>query len=1176
MAQNQEKKIVQDFADRLRAGSGEIACAGVPAAADAFMAVRAGKAAGLPVLAIAPTIQEAQRFAEDARFFFQGADAGSEVVLYPSYTVMPFRPVSYHNRTAAERISLLYRLSEGIAPAVTVMAVDGLLQKVIPRQDLCDVVLTVTEGAAINPEALVEKLVSGGYTRTAIVEEPGDFSVRGGIIDLFSPFHEDPARIDLFGDTVESIHFFSPVTQRRLRPTSGITVLPARETVIRKDRMGRIIAAVKKQAAEHSLPVSMLREMIDRVEQGGGPERSESLMPLVYDAPATFFDHLPAKTLVVMIDPSAIKEKAESHGQLAAELYDTARQEGRWCMPPETLYMTYEEALAGICKKPVLSFPVLPVADAPGLCGEGPETVSAAVTDNGAVSLMMRAVRKEQETVLSPLLAWIDENRNAGCASVVACGGRSQADRLAYFLTSHQVAHETVDSPAAAGHVPGRVYLVPERLSAGFRFPAEGISVITETEIFGTARRRPRPRKKGPQGAFLDLETLKQGDLVVHVDHGIGRYEGIQKVTVEGIANDFLLITYRDGDRLYLSVDRMDMARKYVGADDTEPMLDKMGGKAWGRVKAKARKEVEKIARELLDLYARRKVQEGHAFSPPGEWFGDFEAGFPFEETEDQVKVIGEVLSDMASSVPMDRLVCGDVGYGKTEIAMRASFVCASDSLQVAVLVPTTVLAEQHFATFSQRFSDYPFTLACLSRFRSPAEQKRIVADLKEGRIDIVIGTHRLLSKDVGFKRLGLVVLDEEQRFGVKHKETLKKLRATVDVLSLTATPIPRTLHMSLMGVRDISVITTPPEHRKAIKTYISEFDDAIIKTAIRKELERGGQIYFVHNNIHKIAFIADHLKKLVPEVRLGIAHGRLDQEDLEDVMMRFVDRKLDMLVCTRIIESGIDIPAANTIFVNRADLFGLAQIYQIRGRVGRSDEQAYAYLFIPRETALGRDAQKRLKVLMEHSDLGSGFQIAMNDLKIRGGGSALGVSQSGHISAVGYDMFLQLMEEAVSKLKGEPVAETLNPEINIPVSSFLSESYIPDIDQRMAIYRRLSRAAEGKELADIKAELTDRFGPLPAEAENLLLKIMLKNLAVKLGVRKLDLADTHMRLSFSGEHIPRPRVLAEAVRENSGTMEMTAPDGLKVSFANKKGRSAIVAARNVLKDLASRMNEAA
>ena len=666
---------------------------------------------------------------------------------------------------------------------------------------------------------------------------------------------------------------------------------------------------------------------------------------------------------------------------------------------------------------------------------------------------------------------------------------------------------------------------------------------------------------------------MKQGDLVVHDEHGIGKYQGLVKLKLNGSANDFLLIIYQDDDKLYLPVDRMSMIQKYMGVDGIEPVLDKMGGKSWARVKAKVKRSAEKIAGELLNLYAERKVEKGYAFGEVDLEARDFEAGFPYEETVDQLRAIEEVLQDMKLPIPMDRLVCGDVGYGKTEVALRASFAAVYNGKQVAVLVPTTVLAEQHFATFLNRFERYPVNIACLSRFRSLREQRNIINGLKSGQIDIVIGTHRLLQKDVVFKDLGLVVLDEEQRFGVRHKEKLKKIKSTVDVLALTATPIPRTLHMSLMGIRDISVISTPPEQRQSIITYISEFDEAIIAEAIRKELDRGGQIFFVHNDIHNIGAIATYLHNLVPDVRLDVAHGRLGEDELERVMLRFLKREIDLLVCTTIIESGLDIPSANTIIINRADRFGLAQIYQLRGRVGRVDEQAYAYLFIPSESHLGKDAQKRLKVLMEHSDLGSGFQIAMSDLKIRGGGTILGASQSGHIAAVGYDMFLKLMENAMAELKGNFVHASLEPEINIAMSAFIPESYIPDIDQRLSAYRRLAKMTALQEITEFRAELIDRFGDLTAETENLLLKIMLKVLSIKAGVKRLDLSDHLLALCFSESHQKNPNGIVDMVASEAQRFELTPAQMLKAKLSKGPLNSLLLQTKNILKEIAQRVN---
>ena len=755
---------------------------------------------------------------------------------------------------------------------------------------------------------------------------------------------------------------------------------------------------------------------------------------------------------------------------------------------------------------------------------------------------------------------------------VVVCETDRQVGRLASILALHGVEAVT-GQPFPQKLRPGVLFICRGSLSAGFIWPTDGLAVATEADVFGPRAKRPRRSATTVRTELLAFSDLKQGDLVVHDEHGIGQYEGLIKLSLEGTVNDFLLVVYRDEDRLYLPVDRMGLIQKYMGVEGMMPALDKMGGRAWERAKERVRRSAEKIAGELLKIYAQRKVNDGHGYGAADSHFADFEANFPYEETPDQIKAIEDVLEDMHSTTPMDRLVCGDVGYGKTEVALRASFLAVSEAKQVAMLVPTTVLAEQHYATFVQRFDAYPVKVACLSRFRSRPEQRRIVEEIKKGTVDIVIGTHRLLQKDVTFADLGLFILDEEQRFGVRHKEKLKRLRTTVDVLALTATPIPRTLHLSMMGIRDISVISTPPEQRHAIITYVCEFDDTVVSEAIRSELTRGGQIFFVHNNVKAIDRMAAYLQERVPEVRLAVAHGQMAEEDLESVMMRFMNREIDMLVCTTIIESGIDVATANTILVNRADRFGLAQIYQLRGRVGRSDEQAYAYLFIPEETRLGKDAQKRLKVLMEHSDLGSGFQIAMNDLKIRGGGAILGASQSGHIAAVGYDMFLKLMEEAVAQMKGEPITEGLEPEINLPMSAYVAEDYVVDIDQRLSIYRRLAKMTDLKEIAAMKAELADRFGPLPEETENLLLKIMLRVLSVRAGIKRLDLYGQQLCLAFSETHQQRPLGIVQMITNGKQPYQFTPDHQLKATLVKGTARAMLAQAKNILIEIAQHVN---
>jgi len=742
------------------------------------------------------------------------------------------------------------------------------------------------------------------------------------------------------------------------------------------------------------------------------------------------------------------------------------------------------------------------------------------------------------EAPFSPLVRWIQENREHLHMTCIVMETQGRYDFLKSALSGHGIPFTLVNRFAdAIQQRSHEIAICRGSLSSGFVWPGERMAIITEKEIFGTRGKSQRQAAPKPRGLdLLSYEDLKSGELVVHVDYGIGRYEGLEKLSIEGHTDDYLNISYRDGDRLFLPVYRMNVVHKYMGVEGVAPALDKMGGAAWEKVKAKVRQSVERIAGDLLNLYATRKVNPGTAFDIEAKALQQFEAGFQFEETLDQRRAIEDVMSDMARDAPMDRLICGDVGYGKTEVALRAAFVTVWNHKQVAVLVPTTVLAEQHHETFAERFKTLPVEIACLTRFRSPKEQRDILRRLAE------------------------------------NKEKLKSFRKTVDVLTMTATPIPRTLHMSLSGVRDISVISTPPERRRPVITYISEFDEKLIADAVRKELQRGGQIFFVHNAVQSIQNMADLIQKRVPEVRLAIGHGQMAEAELEKVMFRFVHHDIDLLVCTTIIESGLDIPAANTMIVNRADMFGLAQMYQLRGRIGRGDAQAYAYLFIPGESILSAQAQKRLKVLMEYDDLGAGFQIALNDLRIRGGGTILGASQSGHIASVGYDMFLKLMEEAVSEIKGEPVIADLEPEINIPLSAFIPESYMPDIDQRLTLYRRLSRLNNLKQLTDFKAEMTDRFGPMPKEAANLLLKVMIKILAIQAGVKRLDLSEPYLMIHFSEAHQKNPFGIMGMITREKDRFSFSPDHVMKVRLDMVK-ESPLSQAKNILKEITQRAN---
>ena len=1165
MIQNQVINSLEALAEQIPQRDGPIECFGLYGSDRALLITRLYEQLHSPMFIVAPSTRSAETLLADLRFFNRTYDV--PIFLFPSYNILPFKLMAYHNETAARRIHALYQLLESPRPPIVVAAAKTLLQKVIPKQEIIHYAELLMAGEEIDRERLIEKLIAGGYTHAAIVEEPGDFCVRGGILDIYCPLYSDPMRIEFFADMAESIRFFSAASQRTTQSISEAVILPAREMIMYKALLPQMINRIRSRAAELEIPLTEIRTIVDSIRDGHRFAGVENLISLIYPQLDTVFDFLPDNALVISTSNEQLTEAVKVQENHIAKNYETACLTKNLCAEPASLYLSGSQIQTLISQCKPLIFKTLEVHASRTGNDAGALQFKAVVEDNSDLSLKLKNYR-EKENLLKPLADWIDANRQNELTLILVCRTDTQAQRLQSLLTPYGFQFKTAPSFEKVKIDPGTVWLCLGQVSAGFVWLAESMALVTDAEIFGLRTHRKKPLRPRHPSELLDLQDLKKGDLVVHTEHGIGRYAGLVKLQIDGLANDFLELVYKDGDKLYLPVDRMNRVHPYMGVEGVEPVIDKMGGNSWKRIKARVKRSAEKMAGELLKLYATRKIERGFAFSSIDNYFRDFEAGFEYEETADQVNAIENVLGDMYRSTPMDRLVCGDVGYGKTEVALRASFLATYNNKQVAVLVPTTILAEQHYATFCKRYERYPINIACLSRFRPVREQKQILTDLSAGKLDIVIGTHRLLQKDVTFKDLGLLVLDEEQRFGVRHKEKLKRLKHNVDVLALTATPIPRTLHMSLMGIRDISIISTPPEFRQSIITTVSEFDEELIKEAIRRELQRNGQIFFVHNNIQSIRKMARKLQQLVPEVRLDIAHGRMSENELEQTMYRFFNNEFDLLVCTTIIESGLDVSSANTIIVNRADRFGLAQIYQLRGRVGRSDEQAYAVLIIPPESILTSDARKRLKVLMEHSNLGSGFQIAMNDLKIRGGGTILGASQSGHIAAVGYDMFLKLMETAIAEIKGQPPIEPLDPEINVNLSAFLSESYIPDIDQRMAAYRRLARLSELQELADFKDELIDRYGKLPLEASNLLFKISLKILSKKAAVAKLDLSQRQMILQFSPMHLKNTQGLVGLIQSAPQRYEMTRGQVLNVKIANDAASRYTTNAKNILKEV--------
>ncbi len=1089
---------------------------GVQPSALAYLISMAMRQIRKPFVLVAPTDREAERFTEMICLFGGkgqvengAAPLGRRVWFLPSRTGHKAQALG-KAETTARRIEALYALRAAPHPLVVVTSALALIERLIPPEILLANMDHKLAGESADPEGFMRRLIERGFFRVSLVEDYGDLSRRGGVLDVYAPLYRWPLRFEFFGDQLESIRLFHPVTQRSMGALEDAVILPASEIVLDSQARQQAQDAVYEDVRKELLSPAAGNIWLDRIAEGYQLGAFESVFSVFFEKTASIWEYLDRNAILVWADTVQVRREMEGQWAKLLKALDDGGSQSEWRRPPNDLYDEPEKSFEAACRFQQL------------LCNSLSERQGATTAfDLGTAphTELAAAVKahENRERLLDPLAARLRRWMGEGVSVYLICSQKERAVRIAELLENYGI--ESVVSGRGFGEESFRsnlVKIIHGPLSNGFFWQAENLAVVAEEEIF---ERRSRQRGQKPvAGIFLtSFQDLHQGDFVVHVDHGIGVYKELAHLNAGGAENDFLLIAYQDADKLYVPVDKLEKVQKYMGLEGQEPEVDKLGGKSWERAKKKARESAEKMAEELLDLYAIRQVGEGHSFTPPDHYFQEFETTFAFEETPDQVKAIEDVLDDMISKRPMDRLICGDVGYGKTEVALRAAFKAVMDGKQVAMLVPTTVLAEQHHESFHERFEGFPVNVASLSRFKSAAQQKAILDGIKKGSIDIVIGTHRLLQEDIVFKDLGLLIIDEEHRFGVRHKERLKKLRTSVDVLTLTATPIPRTLHMALAGIRDLSTIETPPQDRRAIETYVTNYDEFAFREAIQREINRFGQVFFVHNHVQTIQQIAAKLAVLVPEARISVAHGQMRERDLERVMLDFIHKKIDVLVCTTIIESGLDIPAANTIIINRADKFGLAQIYQLRGRVGRSSEQAYAYLIIPGETLISRDAQKRLRALLDFSELGAGFKIALNDLQIRGGGAILGSSQSGHIAAIGYELYLELLEKAVKGMKGdESQAEAIETEINLPVSVFLPEDYICDTDQRLIAYKRLATLADEQSIEDLAGEWRDRYGPLPETVKSLILMAMIRLLLKRLKVVRLDGDAENFILSFA------------------------------------------------------------
>jgi transcription-repair coupling factor (superfamily II helicase) len=1034
------------------------------------LAALAGVTERRPILVATPTTADAERLANDLALFV-GPDA---VLTFPAWETLPFERVSPSVETMGRRLQVLWHLRDPErAPAVIVAPARALVQRLGPQATEVEPIV-LGAGDVIDTVELVERLVASGYRREYQVEHRGEVAVRGSIVDVFPSTADAPVRIDLWGDEIDRLTEFGVDDQRATVAVSEVAIFPARELLADE--------AVRLRAGALVAEQPWGREQWDRIAEGQLFDGMESWLPWLVDEELALPDLLGADALVVLVEPQRLRDRARDISAEEADLAVTLAK--TWDAPGEDLprlHVPFDRLLART------DAPAWTMTSAP----EGPGTpVFAAAGWDPVVGDGSRLVQ-QLETMLV-----------GGYRVVVGAEGAGSAARLAGLLRDHGL-HADVVEPGADLTRPGlRVVVAP--LERGFHLSGPKLAVLAETDVTGRRRphRRARPRKRGASGVFDDLVP---GMYVVHAHHGVARFAGMVKRSIGGMERDYLLLEYRGADKLYVPTDQIDLVRHYTGGDS--PSLSRMGGSDWSRTKQRVRAAVQEVAQELVVLYQRRVTTPGLAFGADTPWQRELEESFPYQETPDQLRAIDEVKADMERDLPMDRLLVGDVGFGKTEVALRAAFKAIQDGKQVAILVPTTLLAQQHHQTFSERFVGYPIRVEVLSRFLTAAQARKVAAGVAAGEVDIVIGTHRLLSEDITFKDLGLVVVDEEQRFGVHHKEQLKKLKADVDVLTLSATPIPRTLEMSLTGIRDLSIIQTPPAERQPILTYVGEYDDRAVAEAIRRELLREGQVFFVHNRVQDIEEVAADLRELVPEARVAVAHGQMDEGTLEKVVIDFWEGDYDVLVCTTIIESGIDMPTVNTLVVDRADLLGLGQLHQLRGRVGRAGTRAYAYLFTPPGRELSEEAYERLKTIGEATELGSGFKIAMRDLEIRGAGNLLGTGQSGHIAAVGYDLYCQMVTEAVAELKGERPPEVLEVKIDVPVDAFLPTDYVAREDLRLEAYRRLAAVTAPAEVDDVRAEWEDRYGPVPEAAEALLAVARLRTSCLRAGITEVSVA---------------------------------------------------------------------
>ena len=1052
-----------------------------------------------PLVVIVPKADEARSLHESFSTF---AGAGRHAILLPSPDVSPFGDVTPDRNVVAERM-LAATTAENLGNSdILIASVVAWARKLMPH-DLAEgsrrTLRTLDE---VNHDQLRQQLLGAGYSAVPLVEDVGTFSMRGDRVDIFSPSADRPVRIEFYGDMIESMRWFDTDSQRGAEIIEEFRIIPVREELITDETLAIARERLGMLGGQLQIPSSRLAAVLRDLAEKKRFFGIEGYLPALAPALQPLADRIPADAVMVIDEPDGLETELQTSLDARRLEYEREIATGKACFRVEEFFVVEEELTATWSAHPTRI-----VAGRLAFAEPGAPVFRYPALDNQDI-VRIRKNKGGEESAIRGLIGALNDWREWYGRIVVVTGSRGSADRIARLFEDHHApirqVRESPDLRRAVVPPATHFEIVVGDLRTGFRSPARGIALVTDGELLGRSGRKPAREVAHESTSIANFRELLPNDLIVHVDHGIGRYLGLERMDVGGYEADFLVLQYAENDKLYLPVYRLGRVQKYTGSA-TFTRLDKLGGVSWDRTKEKVKRQLADIAQELLQIQAERKTRVGFAFSAPDAMYHEFEARFPYEETSGQQQAIEEVLDDMMSARPMDRLLCGDVGFGKTEVAIRAAFKAVVDGKQVAILVPTTVLAEQHLKSFRERLSMSGARVECVSRFRTTAETREIMDATRAGRVDVLIGTHKLLSKELEFRDLGLVVIDEEQRFGVQHKERLKQLRATVDMLTMSATPIPRTLELSLLGIRDLSMITTPPAGRLAVRTHLAKFTESVVREAILNEIQRGGQVFFVHNRVETIFNVADRIAQMVPEAKVLVAHAQMRDVELEDVMMRFLNREGQVLVSTTIVESGLDVANANTIFINEAQNFGLSQLHQLRGRVGRGSDRAFCYLLVADPRKLTEEARRRLDVIQEHSDLGSGLQIAHQDLDLRGAGNVLGRDQSGHIESIGFELFSELLEEAVAELKGEEVEARYEPEVKIPVAAYIPDDYIEDVSQRLAFYKRFSLAESNDQLFDIHGEIEDRYGRAPIAVTGLRDIVSLKITMKRLGANRIE-----------------------------------------------------------------------